>query len=333
MSFVAIGGTVTLGAATGAGAAMIGGAAVGAGVGSIGHDHWGWNKDAIWQGAAIGGVGGWAAGAGAGGTAAGTGTGTGTTAGVGGEMWGGLGLSSSQLQAAGTAVGVTPSAAAGTGLMASLTKPMIPSLAFSSPLQMGAAGLALMSGGSSQGSSFQDKIKFSKEGKQLHSDYLTAAKAKMAKAQKGNVSDHIFQQMSDLKSAESVRSRAAERSINTASATIGNNPKEGLGMGTMGGNMTKALLANSGERMEGLFAPSSLLKNARREELVNASKQLQNLSNLDNQTAAFNYNSSLAKWSANESLGREKGAAIGSAVAMIGSSQLGRSYRTQMKIS
>ena len=42
---------------------ILAGAALGGGLGSYGHDNWGWSKDAIWQGAAAGGIGGYAVGA------------------------------------------------------------------------------------------------------------------------------------------------------------------------------------------------------------------------------------------------------------------------------
>ena len=126
---------------------LVGGAAIGAGVGSYGHDNWGWSKDAIWQGAAVGGAGGYMVGAG-------SSTAVATTSGTGGIQ----GAATTGSQWASTAPplwgGVTSTSSG--GIMATLTKPLIPGIASSNPLMLGAAGLALAGAPSSQGSSFQD---------------------------------------------------------------------------------------------------------------------------------------------------------------------------------
>ena len=308
---------------------LVGGAAIGAGVGSYGHDNWGWSKDAIWQGALVGGAGGALAG-GAGG--AGAGAGAGSTVGGTGTLAGASVPAGATAVPGGFGFGAG-AAAGGGGLLAGLTSPLVPGAAFTSPLALGAAGLTLAGGLSSRGSSFQDKIELSKEGKALQEQSLGVAKKQLTKAQAGDVSDKAFQDISNLKTAEGLRQRRTQGSINTIQATVANAPRSGRGTGTIGGSFVKAQLADVGERMTGLFAPESALNSFRKEELINASKQIQNLSNIDNQTAAFSYGSSLAKWGAQQTLSAEKGAAIGSVARQIGGSQLTSSYLNQMKIA
>ncbi len=130
-----------------------------------------------------------------------------------------------------------------------------------------------------------------------------------------------------------IRQRRTQGTINTALATAGNVPKEGRGKGVVGGAFVKAQVVDVGERMTGLFAPTSTLNSYRKEELLNASRQIQNLSNIDNQTAAFSYGSNLARWGAQQTLAAERGRAIGSVAGMIGGSQLTSAYINQMKIA
>lgn len=305
---------------------LVGGAAIGAGVGSYGHDNWGWSKDAIWQGALVGTAGGYVAGGAAGPAVAGTsGSSFAQTAASVESAW----LGPTAMSATSSVVGP----AAGGGIMSALTTPLIPGMAFTNPLMLGAAGLTLAGGLSSRGSSFQDKIELSKEGKQLQKEYLASAKSQMAKAKKGDVSDKAFQDISALKTAEGIRQRRTQGTINTALATAANVPKEGRGKGVVGGALVKAQVVDVGERMTGLFAPTSTLNSYRKEALLNASRQIQNLSNIDNQTAAFSYGSSLAKWGAQQTLSAQRGAAIGSVAGMIGGSQLTSAYFNQMKIA
>ena len=292
---------------------MVGGATLGAGVGSYGHDNWGWSKDAISQGAAVGAGGGYmAGGAGAAGTATSR-------------------LMGPPVSLAGP--GAVSNAGGIAGLSGALTKPLVSGVAGSNPLMLGAAGLTMASAFSSQGSAYQDKIELSKEGKQLQKDYLSAAKTKMNKAKAGNVTDKAFQDISNAKSAEGYRYRVTQGAINTVQATAGNAPKSKRGTAMIGGGFVKAQLADTAERMTGLFAPTSILNNYRKEELLNATKAIQNLSNIDNQTAVFNYGSSLSKWGANQAVATEKGAALGSVARMFGNAQLNTAYMDQMKIA
>ncbi len=299
---------------------LVGGAAIGAGVGSYGHDNWGWSKDAIWQGAAVGAGGGYLAGAAA----------TPAATGAGSMAYGGAGAATAK----GVAAAGPVAAGAGAKTASSfLTKPLISGVAGSNPLMLGAAGLTLASGFGSQGSAFQDKIELTKEGKVLEKDWIESSKKRLTKAKKGDVSDRAFQDISIAKTAEGVRARKAEGAINTIQATVGNQPDIQRGTMTVGGGFVKAQLADTGERMTGLFAPTSILNNYRKEELINSIKNMQNINNLENQTASFNYGSSLAKWGANQAVASEKGAAIGSTLAMFGNAQLNTAYLNQMAIA
>lgn len=312
--------------------AMAIGGGIGAGIGSYGHDNWGWSKDAIWQGAGIGAAGGYGVGA-----AAGAGAPAAMqTASSAGSLKGAAAVGSQWATVPTTQAGAGAAMFGGTtgsGLMAGLTTPLIPGIAASNPLLLGAAGLTLASATSSKGSSFQDKIELSTEGKALQGEYMTAAKSKMGKAKAGDVRDKAFGDIAALKKAEDVRYKKSQGTINTIQARIGNEPKTGRGMSAVGGSFVKAQIADAGERMTGLFAPTSTLNNYRREELMNATSAVMNMSNIDNQTAMFSYGGQLAKWNANQQLSSQKGAAIGSVAAMAGGAQLTQGYMNQMKIA
>ena len=207
------------------------------------------------------------------------------------------------------------------------------SMAMANPLMLGQAALGLAGGLGSTGTAFQDKISLSAEGKQLEGDYLDTAKNNMDKAKKGNVTDNAFQDISNSKTAESMRARGAEQQIGTAQAMIGNESKDSRGMGVSGGQFVKGQLANAGEQMTGLFNKTSILNNYRKEDLMNATKSIQNVNNLDNQVASFNYASALSSWGANQQLASDKGAAIGNAIGMIGDASMNQAYKKQMQIA
>lgn len=301
---------------------LIGGAALGAGIGSYGKDNWGWSSDAIWQGALA--VGGGAAMYGAAGAGAGAGAGTGAGP-------GGLGkLAAEGSKWMGTTAGV---GTAGPGTFAAGSAGGFSMASMANPLLLGAAGLGLASAYGTQGSAFAQKIKLSKEGKALQKDYQRSVKTRMAKAKKGDVDDLIFQEMSALRKAEGTRKRITQGTINVGQAFVGNRPKEQRGGGVVSGQFVKAQVADLGESMAGEFAPTSLLNNTYKEELINATKHVSNLYNEENQTAMYNFSSGIAKWQANESLASRKGAALGGVVAMLGRAYSNTAYLNAMKIA
>lgn len=298
--------------------AMAVGAGIGAGVGSYGHDNWGWSKDAIWQGAAVGTGGGYAYGA----YGAPAGSSLSSQAGPPTALATGTGVGAANVAGGAGAGG----AAAGGGSLFSAKS-------LATPLLLGAAGLGIASAYGTQGSAFMQPVSLSAEGKELEAANKKSIQARLKKAKSGDVGEKIFQETSALKKSEGARQRVTEGAIGTGQAIVGNRPKEQRGGGVMGGQFVKGVKSDMGERMTGLFAPTSLLNSFRKEELINASNQVWNQYKVDNQVASANYSSSLAKWGANQQLASEKGAAIGGAVAMLGQAYSSGAYLNQMKIA
>lgn len=291
--------------------AMAVGAGIGVGVGSYGYDNWGWSKDSIWKGAAL---------------LAGAGYAYGTYGAAAGTAMSSQAGPPAALATGGAGTGAaTAGGGGGTGFFSAKS--------LAAPLLIGAAGMGIASAYGTQGSAFKENIALSPEGEQLQKDYLASVKGRMTKAKAGDVKARIAPETSKLKKAEDYRSRITEGVIGTGQAIVGNRPKEQRGGGVMGGQFAKAIISDTSERMTGLFAPTSLLNNSRKEELLNSSKHVRNLYNIDNQTAMFNYSSSLAKWGANQELASQKGAAIGGAVAMLGRAYSTSAYLNAMKIA
>ena len=313
------------------------GAGGGALVGSYGHDNWGWNKDAIWQGGLAGGAGGYAVGGGFGGAGAAGGQ-AGTQAAVQG------GAQASNLAAAGGLEGIAGSAqvanwmapaASGTpGFFSTagsaLTKPLIAGQAWSNPLMLGTAGMGLASAFSSSGQAPQQKVELSKEGKKLQSETLKPAiKEQYEEAISGDARDKAFGAISNLKTQEGTRARASMGVLQKAQAQMYNQQPNDRGDAAMGGAMLKGQMADAGERMDGLFAPTSALNAFTKEGLMNSVAQIQNMQNRENVVGQFNYQGNLAAWNANQMAASNKGAAIGQAAMMVGGSQLNQAYMNQ----
>ena len=287
------------------------GAGGGALVGSIGKDHWGWGDDAIWQGAAVGAAGGAAigmSGAGAGG-AGGAGVAGGTAPTAAGNF---------------SAAGAIPGAGAATSGAGTAS--------FGNALMLGQAGLGLAQAFSSQGQAPQTKINLSKQGEALKRDtVMPAVKDQYAKAISGNVSDKAFGAISNAKTQEGVRYRNSQSTLGKAYAEIGNRKDIDRGGAAAGGSLVKAQVADAGERMAGLFAPTSILNNFRKEELMNSISQIQNVQNRENVVGQFNYSSKLASWNANQQASAQKGAALGQVAQMYGSYKYNNAMINQYK--
>ena len=193
-------------------------------------------------------------------------------------------------------------------------------------LLLGSAGLTLASAFSSQGSSFQDKIRLSSEGKALQKDYATTAKETLDKRKAGDVNDLAFSDVHALKMNEGARNRGFQGAAQALTASIDNQGPNERGGITKGGNTVRALAQGAGERAKGLFAPTSTLNNYRREGLLNAVKDVGNRYALDNQVASCNYGGRLAEWQASNDRSANQGAAIGSVASMIGSSKMNNEY-------
>ena len=331
------------------------GAGVGAGVGSYGHDNWGWSKDAIWQGAAVGGAGGYAMGAGGAATTGGASMGAApaqaaSAAGTGAAQFGsanwaaqGAGMVGGGGSAYGTGVvaGYGPSAMAGVGqagaiggggMMSGLSKPMIEGQAWSNPMMLGQAGMGLASAFSSSGQTPQQKVQLSAAGKKLQEETLKPAiKDQYEKAVSGDARDKAFGSISNLKTQEGARQRASMGILQKAQASMYNTKPNDRGDAAMGGAMLKGQLADAGERMDGLFAPTSALNAFTKEGLMNSVAQIQNMQNRENVVGQFNYQGNLAQWNANQMAASNKGAAIGQTAMMIGGSQLNQAYMDKYK--
>lgn len=312
MSFVAVGSTTSLGALSGTMAGVAGGAAIGAGIGQLA----GGDTESTLMGAGLGAGGGFAAGGGLGALG-------------GASSSAPLGTAANPAFSAGMAVPGGGSTSG--GIFGGLTSGLIPGQEWSSPLMLGTAGMNLMSASSSQGQSPQQKVDLSQEGKRLKKTWTSAIKQDLAKAKKGDVSDRAFADVSNLKSKEGNRSRASQAAISSANAVFSNTGYDSRGTPASGGNSVRTLMQEAGERMEGKFAPTSVLNSYSREALLNAVGQVQNVSNLDNQVASFNYQGRLAKWNANNMAAANKGAAIGSIASMMGGVQNEYAYNNQVK--
>ena len=277
-------------------AALVGGGAL---VGSMGHDHWGWNKDAIWQGAAVGAGVGMAAGA------AGNVSGPASTAPTPGIFGG---ASEASMMSTG---GYSASAPVTNGMGG-----------FGNAMMLGQAGLGLASAFSSSGQAPQTKVALSKQGEQLKSQLVPAIKEQFGKASKGDVRDEAFGAVSQAKKQEGVRQRGSQSILQKAQGQIYNQSPQARGGAAMGGGMVKGMMKDTGERMEGLFAPTSILNNFTKEGLMNSVSQVQNMMNREANLGQFTYQSQLAGWNANQMASANKGAAIGQTAMMMGGTKL-----------
>jgi hypothetical protein len=326
---LAVGTTVGLGTgalATIGGGAIIG-AGVGAGVGALSGGNVG--KSAL-MGAGIGGV------AGLGGSALGIG-GAGTWGGTAAaspfswaSMSAGGGAPSLATGATGTTFGgaaagasASAGAAGSAGLMSSLANPLL----------LGAAGMGLMAAFSEKGNNFQDKISLSAEGdKLLHGTggLADTTNKQFAAASKGATPEKAFQDINKLKVSEAARNKNSQESLRASQSTISNQPDSRRGGMAGGGVLARAAVSDAGERMQGLFAPTSTLNNYKREELMNAVGNIQNVMNMENQTAQVNYQGALSKWQTNNMLATQKGAALGNVASMVGGFALNDAYMNRM---
>jgi len=263
-----------------------------------------------------------------------TGAGIGAAAGLGGyAMFGGAGAGATGATAEGVSMEAANASMYGSGLgmgSEAATSTAAGGLTMGNAMLLGQAGLGLASAFSSQGTAFQDKISLTTEGKSLRKDYAANVKADFEKRSTGDVNDLAFSDISRAKTAEGQRSRGFEAATQMMNATIDNRPSIDRGGVTKGGNTITALAQGAGERMTGLFAPSSILNNYQREGLMNSVKNIQNLQALDNQVAQFNYGGNLAAWSANQNLSTQKGAAVGSVLSGVGSGMMNQAYYNRM---
>jgi hypothetical protein len=211
--------------------------------------------------------------------------------------------------------------------------PTVGSQAWSSPAMLGMTGMSLASGLMKSGQAFQDRIPLSKEGEKLQSRYSDAARKYFNIAKEGGNKDASFSAMSADNQAEGQRFSTSQANMAAQYADISNDNFNQRGTRKTGGADVASTLGEAGSRIQGLTAQGNTKRLSQREELINAYKQLANLSNLDNQSAAVAYNSSLAKWNADQLRSAQQGATIGSAMKGMGTANLMSSYYNQMRTS
>lgn len=264
------------------------------------------------------------------------GAGIGAAAGLGGyAMFGGAGAGAGAITDTAGTVGSSlagpPVALANAGVPGSTAGSTVGGLAsLANPLMLGAAGLALAGSYASTGTQFQDKLTISKEGEHLKKAFVGTAKSTLGQRKKGNVNDLAFGDIHKLKVSEGQRERRFTDMSQNLAATIANKPRLGRGTVAGGGGQLKAISTGTGERVRGLFAPTSTLNNYRREGLMSAVKDLSNLYSLENQVASFQYGGRLANWQSEQMLATDRGAAIGQSAAMIGGTMMNQQYINQL---
>lgn len=213
------------------------------------------------------------------------------------------------------------------------------------PLMLGTAALGMSAGYGSQGQAFQDKISLTREGKELmygkgggsgkplsaQGGLAGAAYSRFKAASEGKFPERAAPDINKAKRVESSRSKASMGAFASLAATRGNAGENDLGYAAGGGQEAKLSYTDSGERMAGLFSPTSILNKYSKSELVNSIGHLQNIYNLENQTAAVNYSGSVAEWQSNRMLSANRGAAIGGALQMLGNHALNSAYYSRLK--
>ena len=319
-------------------AMVLTGVAVGAGIGQL----TGGNTKSTLRGAAIGGAAGFGAAAlGFGAAGAGAAEAGATTTAAGGAAAEGaaaFGTAGFQAPAWGAAAGGTGAGAGAGAATWSLGKTLM------NPMLLGSTGLGLISAFTSQGTSMQTKVNLKPEGEALMygqgNNTNTAVKDqgglvgytrdKFNAASRGDTPLKAAQDIMNLRMSEGERHRASTGAINTMASTIGNKRDGQIGLPETG-SLSKLALAGAGERMRGLFAPTSVLGSYKREELVNAAMGIANIQNLENQTASVNYQGNLGSWIANNALSGQRSAAVGGAFQNVGGFALNDAYLTRMQ--
>lgn len=149
-------------------------------------------------------------------------------------------------------------------------------------------------------------------------------------AKQGAKPDKIAPQLSALTSKENARYDASKTAYNALQSTISNRGYLDRGYAAQGGFMGKLALQDASERMEGLFNPTSLLNQYRREELVNAMGKIQNIQNMENRVAITNFQGQLTKALSDQLQSAQRGAMIGGALQFAGNFALNQAYMTRL---
>lgn len=157
-----------------------------------------------------------------------------------------------------------------------------------------------------------------------------ATRKKWNAAAAGAIPEKAFEDISNLKQQEEERYGATKNAMHIAMTQMNNTNPINRGQAASGGALAKTALVSAGERMQGLFVPTSILNQYRREELANAAAAMQNIQNLENQTASITYQGSLSKWLGANMQQAQRGAAIGQALSLAGNFALNNAYLSRM---
>jgi hypothetical protein len=198
-------------------------------------------------------------------------------------------------------------------------------------LMLGQAGMSLAQASSSSGARPTKKVPLSAQGKKLEASLRPAVKEQYDKAIAGNVSDKAFGAISQAKTQEGQRNRSATGMLQKAQASMNNQSLGSRGSAATGGNLMRGQLADTGQRMEGLFAETSILNNYSKEALMNSVAQIQNWQNRENVVAQFTSQSNLADWTASNVASARQGAAIGQAARSLGGAYAMNQYGNQQQ--
>jgi hypothetical protein len=209
--------------------------------------------------------------------------------------------------------------------------PLIAGQAWSSPFQLGAMGLGMASafGGGGGSSSMMTLPVVSPAIRKLDKTTKSKLKSNLNTASRGDVRDKAFGDIGKLRTSEGRRALEVSDVVNTAVNSVSNPINDGRGSVAAGGSMVRANIAESGERMAGLFAPSSVLNAYKRQELVNAMNDIATQKGTDLRVSSGIAGLQSAKDLAGRLEASDKGAAIGELIGGIGRSQLMSSYLNQ----
>jgi len=320
----ALAGTAGVGGLAGSGlaAGMLGGAIVGAGVGQL----TGGNTKSTLTGMGIGaGVGGLAGGLFGVGGAGGWLTGTAKTASaIPAEFANHPGAAQYFTSGPGAANFASNVAAGAPNIGGPIATKASLAGVLMNPLLIGATGIGLASAFSDKGQSFQDRIRLKPEGKELmygkisKGGYVNAVKQQYVEALSGKPSERAFQDVSNVKTIEAVKKKTTDAAFLDAQAKMANVNPINRGYAAPSGKMAEAAGEAATESMAGKFAPASILNNYSREDLMNAFGGIQNVQNLESQTAMINYQGNLAKYNAANYAAAQQGLGIGGTVSMVG---------------
>jgi hypothetical protein len=195
----------------------------------------------------------------------------------------------------------------------------------------GAGALGMAGAFGSGGQSFATGPVISPQVRKLDKAVKTRLKSNLNIAGRGDVRNKAFGKVSQLKEAEGLRKRTASSILSTAVNTASNNPELERGGLSLGGGLVRTAISESGRRLKGLFAPSSVLNTYKRQELINAVNDIAAQRGIDLNVASGTAGLKIAENQANQILSANRGSAIGDLISGIGRYSLMSTYLNQRK--